>query len=386
MGGNMQIVETSLGTTILWTEATAGGNALYSVSFRDGSWTEPVQISDNNRILSNISAVCYNGKLTGVCNAIDLHFDSSTGAYTQGETNLSFFQANAFSDLVLNYVLPVDECALERNRDAVLSVSVTNQGTTDIRKITFSISDTLGTEMEQTISVDLPSGDSQILDLTYHVPETYAATTVTISAKTEESDLDPEDNVITLELGKPDLKLVDADVEYLEDAYLIKAYVENGSQVDAEKVTLELRMDAEDSAPFLMKEVALIPSDNYTVVHVIVPAEAFYFDRNGLAYVFMTLNTKGVDATEGDNTALLLVEETVAESKPAAGMKGDLDLDGDVDSDDLTLLARHVARIQSVEGQALKNADVNSDDKVDSDDLTRHARYVARIISDWDQE
>ena len=65
---------------------------------------------------------------------------------------------------------------------------------------------------------------------------------------------------------------------------------------------------------------------------------------------------------------------------------GDLDLDGDVDSDDLTLLARHVARIAEVTGTALANADVTGDGLVNSDDLTKHARYVARIISSWDQE
>ena len=65
---------------------------------------------------------------------------------------------------------------------------------------------------------------------------------------------------------------------------------------------------------------------------------------------------------------------------------GDLNLDGNIDSDDLTLLARHVAGIETVSGQALKNADVNNDTLVNSDDLTRHARYVAGIITDWDQE
>ena len=65
---------------------------------------------------------------------------------------------------------------------------------------------------------------------------------------------------------------------------------------------------------------------------------------------------------------------------------GDLNLDGNVDSDDLTLLARHVGGIETVTGEALKNADVNGDNLVNSDDLTRHARYVGGIITSWDQE
>ena len=64
---------------------------------------------------------------------------------------------------------------------------------------------------------------------------------------------------------------------------------------------------------------------------------------------------------------------------------GDLDLDGDVDAYDLTLLARHVARIELLTGVALNNADVDLDGDVDSTDLTIHARYVAKIITEWEQ-
>ena len=64
---------------------------------------------------------------------------------------------------------------------------------------------------------------------------------------------------------------------------------------------------------------------------------------------------------------------------------GDLDGNGDVDAADLTLLARHVAKIDPLTGQALINADVDRDGDVDSNDLTIHARYVAKIITSWDE-
>ena len=81
--------------------------------------------------------------------------------------------------------------------------------------------------------------------------------------------------------------------------------------------------------------------------------------------------------------------QTVIVPRPmeATAVKGDIDLDGDVDSDDLTLLARHVGGIEVITDSAvLANADVNGDDEVDSDDLTKHARYVGGIITDWSQE
>ena len=63
-----------------------------------------------------------------------------------------------------------------------------------------------------------------------------------------------------------------------------------------------------------------------------------------------------------------------------------MDLDGDVDAQDLTMLARHVAGIEQVASQALGNADVNNDGDIDANDLTMHARYIAGIITDWEQE
>ena len=69
---------------------------------------------------------------------------------------------------------------------------------------------------------------------------------------------------------------------------------------------------------------------------------------------------------------------TVAEA--LATLLGAVDLDGDVDSDDLTALARHVAKIEFLtKAQALRNAEVTGDGDVDSDDLTRLARHVAKI-------
>lgn len=385
LGGNIQIVETPQGTTILWTEATKGGNALYSVRYSGGSWSEPVQISGGDQILSRISAVCHKGTLTGVCNVNAVTLDSATGSYAVGETNLCFFQANDFSDIALNYTLPVDEGALHRGADAGLQVSVTNQGTVNVSSLTFTLTDTLGTQVKQTVAVDLPSGESRIVDLTYPVPENYAATTLTITAEAAATDLDPQDNTITLELGKCDLALSDAAVEFLDDGYLIKAIVENKSLVDAENVTLELRMDEADSAPFLMKNIQVISRENYAVINVFIPAQAVYFDRYGLGYVYITLNTSGADAAEGDNTILLVIEEPLLEAAPVLGMKGDLNLDDQVDAEDLTLLARHVAGISLLTGQALDNCDVNSDGIVDANDLTMHARYVAGIIADWEQ-
>lgn len=63
---------------------------------------------------------------------------------------------------------------------------------------------------------------------------------------------------------------------------------------------------------------------------------------------------------------------------------GDLNLDGDVNAADMTLLARHVAGIESLSDlTALSNADVNGDGVINAEDLTLHAQYVNELISKW---
>ena len=71
-----------------------------------------------------------------------------------------------------------------------------------------------------------------------------------------------------------------------------------------------------------------------------------------------------------------------ADESLAGYMKGDVNLDGEIDSEDLTILARHIAKIEHITDLvALDNADITSDGDISSDDLTKLARHVAKIES-----
>ena len=62
-------------------------------------------------------------------------------------------------------------------------------------------------------------------------------------------------------------------------------------------------------------------------------------------------------------------------------LRGDMDLDDEVDAADLTALARMIAGIEVPDDpQILANADTNGDGKVDAKDLTALARFVAGIV------
>ncbi|MCD7786328.1 MAG: dockerin type I domain-containing protein, partial [Oscillospiraceae bacterium] len=59
--------------------------------------------------------------------------------------------------------------------------------------------------------------------------------------------------------------------------------------------------------------------------------------------------------------------------------------DGEVDASDLTILARHVGKVDTITDEtALANADVTADGDVDASDLTKLAQYVGKIISSLD--
>lgn len=66
---------------------------------------------------------------------------------------------------------------------------------------------------------------------------------------------------------------------------------------------------------------------------------------------------------------------------------GDLNRNGKVDANDVTILGRHLAEIEVITDSVILNyIDINRDGVVDANDVTKLGRYAAEIITDWDQE
>lgn len=168
----------------------------------------------------------------------------------------------------------------------------------------------------------------------------------------------------------------------------------SGSSIFGIEATLDYDGDALEYRSYSSK------LDNWTLVN------------NGGNFVLYNANAPLNEATDV-LTVTFLVKDTIAHQTPLAAsfknirlsdgqkdlavapaewtgtavtagevVKGDVTLDGEVDADDLTALARHVAKIETLDAaSALANADVDDNGTLSADDLTKLARYVAKIIS-----
>ena len=102
----------------------------------------------------------------------------------------------------------------------------------------------------------------------------------------------------------------------------------------------------------------------------------------GLRSAAVTITAQEEVATTDVEEGTLMISPAGVQVEPL-GLPGDINGDTSVDAKDLTALARHVARIESITDETLlKNADVTGDNDVTASDLTKLARYVARIISE----
>ncbi len=71
--------------------------------------------------------------------------------------------------------------------------------------------------------------------------------------------------------------------------------------------------------------------------------------------------------------------------KPATGLKGDVDVDGDVDMNDAVLLMKHVIKaITLTDATALQNAEVTNDTSLNMDDAVKLMKYVIKAIPSLD--
>lgn len=263
-------IENDDGLTFIFTKKDGEVSELFSVSQTDNGWTEPVQISNEEKLIENI-AVASNGNILYGC----------ITTKENEKTDLVGFSFNDFTDVSLGDI-SISELGTNAGEDNKFTVSVFNNGTNKIDSLDFTVSDTLGTNSEQTVEVNIEPGEMKIVELIYPAPENYSTTTLTVSADVL-LDKNTDDNTVTNTIGLPDVGLEEPIVEENADYYFITTYAENVSDIPAKNVSVSVKADENNLIePIQYDEIALLQKEE---ISLILPKSCVTYDEDGFARV-----------------------------------------------------------------------------------------------------
>lgn len=304
IAGGFYPFETSDGLGIMWNINNGdGSNSLWGMSYADGEWSESVCLSEQSEKLSSIAVTTLNNKMYGVVSATQVDYSEETGV-TQGETSLKSFNFTDFTDVAIINTVAFEE-DFAAGQDGLFDVYVKNNGTTNINSITFTVTDTLGTYSEQTISVELPSGGTQIVTLTYPVPTNYTETDLTVVASTNNSDAKPEDNSYIIKIGSPDLYFGDVIVSEYGTGYIVDTKLYNASDIPAENALIFIKYDSKDNNAAESYECSSLEKDQSIPITFTVKKEDLTFDDDNCAFVYLFIGNE-----EDKAVPVLLVKTT----------------------------------------------------------------------------
>ena len=233
IAGNLQLAATDDGIRAVWSQTSDMGTEFYTSELVNGAWSEPVAITDYGKLVSQLSIANYGGKLFGAYNITDR--TEQDGSIVNGSTDLCVFNTDGFNkfDVTLD---TVDESQLNSNGQTKLNVLVENNGTENIKSIDFAITDSLGYSQSVNKTVDIPSGDYDVVELDY-VPstsgETFERRTVTVNATSGDASADTQ-----LEVGNADLSVDDITLEKFGTENVITAQIHNIGTVEAKNVNV----------------------------------------------------------------------------------------------------------------------------------------------------
>ncbi|MGN1411141.1 MAG: endo-1,4-beta-xylanase [Oscillospiraceae bacterium] len=114
---------------------------------------------------------------------------------------------------------------------------------------------------------------------------------------------------------------------------------------------------------------------------------ANWSDLTGLGYTntsnYGVLKLVGGTDEPIETTTTSTIEPTgTITSNPDELLLGDANCDGQVKSNDLLAIRRHLLHLEDLTGQALKNADANKDGDIRSNDILQIRRYLLHLVSE----
>ena len=321
IAGNLQLAATDDGIRAVWSQISDMGTEFYTSELVDGAWSEPVAITDYGKLVSQLSIANYGGKLFGAYNITDR--TEQDGSIVNGSTNLCVFNTDGFNkfDVTLD---TVDESQLNSNGQTKLNVLVENNGTENIKSIDFAITDSLGYSQSVNKTVDIPSGDYDVVELDY-VPstsgETFERRTVTVNATSGDASADTQ-----LEVGNADLSVDDITLEKLGTENVITAQIHNIGTVEAKNVNVVFKNG--ENEVYTSNVDTLLPLQT-NIVQFNISDDELTYEEEGGAVITASVTSDSNEVNIGDNNSSVLIEkhihdwsEWTVETEPTCVDKG----------------------------------------------------------------
>lgn len=99
-----------------------------------------------------------------------------------------------------------------------------------------------------------------------------------------------------------------------------------------------------------------------------------------------TVKAKNSDGTLNGSAEITVKADNISNADVTLQkwQKGDVNKDGEINSDDVTALLRHVSKIELLSSDAAALGDVDNNSEINSDDVTKLLRFVSKIITNLD--
>ena len=303
IAGNLQLAATDDGIRAVWSQTSDMGTEFYTSELVNGAWSEPVAITDYGKLVSQLSIANYGGKLFGAYNITERK--EQDGSIVNGSTNLCVFNTDGFNkfDVTLD---TVDESQLNSNGQTKLNVLVENNGTENIKSIDFAITDSLGYSQSVNKTVDIPSGDYDVVELDYVPPtsgETFERRTVTVNATSGDASADTQ-----LEVGNSDLSVDDITLEKLGTENVITAQIHNIGTVEAKNVNVVFKNG--ENEVYTSNVDTLLPLQT-NIVQFNISDDELTYEEEGGAVITASVTSDSNEVNIGDNNSSVLIEKHI---------------------------------------------------------------------------
>ena len=303
IAGNLQLAATDDGIRAVWSQTSDMGTEFYTSELVNGAWSEPVAITDYGKLVSQLSIANYGGKLFGAYNITGR--TEQDGGIVNGSTDLCVFNTDGFNkfDVTLD---TVDESQLNSNGQTKLNVLVENNGTENIKSIDFEITDSLGYSQSVNKTVDIPSGDYDVVELDY-VPstsgETFERRTVTVNATSGDASADTQ-----LEVGNADLSVDDITLEKLGTENVITAQIHNIGTVEAKNANVVFKNG--ENEVYTSNVDTLLPLQT-NIVQFNISDDELTYEEEGGAVITASVTSDSNEVNIGDNNSSVLIEKHI---------------------------------------------------------------------------